>query len=158
MMCRSLVQALLAMSLVAVAGCTNHPDGYRDTRAPIGATTRFDAEQFSGQWIIAASFTQRRKKPVAFTQVQEGARLQLTTDEIPRIAGFYSEGVPGELIPLNAGNETLVVLWVDDDFRTAAIGTISGSLGLVLDREGDIPEDRALCETFLIFTAGTRAN
>ena len=134
---------VLILFVTSLSSCAPQLSGYRDQSAPIGATTRFDAQQFSGQWIIAASFTPQKKAPITFVRALEGAGLRVSTNEIPRIAGFYREGVPGELIPLLAEQETLVVMWVDDDFRTAAIGTASGSLGLVLDREGELPADRA---------------
>lgn len=135
--------ALVLISMIWLISCTVQPTGYRDLSVPIGATTRFDADRFSGQWMIAASFTLQQKAPVAFSLAGAANRLKVSTDEIPGIAGLYREGVPGELIPLSTQQETLVVMWVDDDFRTAAVGTVSGTIGLVLDREGETPADRA---------------
>ncbi len=36
----------------------------------------------------------------------------------------------------------LWILWVDDDFRTAVIGTPDGSLGWIMDRPGQASPDR----------------
>lgn len=136
---RTAVVMALCMSIL---GCAQKEEAVRNTEAPIGATTRFTAEEFSGDWIIAASFVQRRKGPLAVSYAAEEGRLTISSDELSQIAGFYRQGVPGELIPYSAEQETLVVMWVDDDFRTAVVGTASGSVGFVLDREGDLPADR----------------
>ena len=38
--------------------------------------------------------------------------------------------------------QTLVIMWVDEGFRTAAIGTPSGSFGWIIDRNRNGGEDR----------------
>ena len=134
---------LVVLSLTGLLACSSEEGPYRDQSAPIGATTRFTPQEFAGNWVIAASFQQRRKAPVAVTYSEDAQRLAVTSDELAEVAGFYRQGVAGELIPFSDEQETLVVMWVDAEFRTAVVGTESGSIGVVLDREGDVPNDRA---------------
>lgn len=133
----------VALLGLVLAGCSAEDGSYRNQSAPIGATTRFSAEEFSGNWIVASSFQQRRKAAITVTYTPEDGQLVVTSDGFPEIAGVYREGATGELIPVSDAQERLVVMWVDDDFRTAAVGTVSGSLGVVLDRDGDVSTDRA---------------
>ena len=138
------IKAICALCTVVLIGCTSDaPVGFRDLDAPIGATTRFDALSFAGSWILSASFTPIPAGPVVITVAPEVAHLRITSNEIPDIAGLYREGAPGELIPFTRGRERLIVMWVDEDFQTAAVGTVSGSFGAVLDRDGIVPPDRA---------------
>lgn len=131
------------VALLWLVACADQQTGFRDTSEPIGATTRFDAAEFSGRWIVTASFSHQQKQPIVVSTSTEAGALQIESEAFSRIVGLYREGATGELIPLASSQETLVVMWVDDDFRTAAVGTASGSIGLVLDRSGEIPEDRA---------------
>lgn len=130
-------------SLVLLGCAGGEPDSFRDTDRPISASSRFDADAFSGEWLLAASFTPSRLEPVRVALVPELSQIRVTSDEVPQIAGVYRQGVPGELIPLNTDSERLIVMWVDEDYDTAAIGTVSGSFGAILDRDGILPTDRA---------------
>lgn len=135
----------VAMALSACSAANKGAQGtFRDLDAPIGATTRFDPVAFAGEWQIIASYTPLRQETVSFSLASEASGLTLSSNEIPAYAGFYQFGAPGELIPIDTRQERLIVMWVDDGFRTAAIGTPSGSFGVVLNRTGDIPADRAL--------------
>lgn len=138
---RALV-AVQGMLLLLLLGCAPKPEGLRDPGAPIGATTRFDAARMVGDWVLAASFSEHGAGAVNFATAPAPAVLTITSASLPVIAGRYREGVTGELIPLSTGQETLVVLWVDDEFRTAAIGTVSGQLGIVLIRGRSIAADK----------------
>ena len=79
---------------------------------------------------------------IAVTYAPDSKRLHLTSAAPSGIDGAYREARPGELLPLSPGREPLVVMWVDEDFETAAIGTPSGRFGALLDRDGIVPEDR----------------
>ena len=133
---------LLGMA-VATACSLDEPKGFRDTSVPMGATSRFDSLAFSGDWFLVASFEPRKAAAVVVTLAPEVQHLRVTSNAVPEIAGLYREGVPGELIPVSGVGETLVVMWVDEEFRTAAIGTPSGNFGAVLNRSPEIPPDRA---------------
>jgi apolipoprotein D and lipocalin family protein len=141
---KSLRRVSIALSLGTLCACAPPADRpFRDVSAPIGATTRFDPVRFSGEWVLIASFTPQKRAPLAITVGPEAATLSLTSNEVPRLAGFYREGAPGELIPVDPVQEALIVMWVDEDFQTAAIGTVSGSFGAVLNRTADLRSDRA---------------
>lgn len=130
---------------VALAACAPSPDAVlRDPTAPFGATTRFDAEKFSGQWIVVASTENTPQGPVSFLHNPENATFTLTSNVIPSLAGVYQSGAPGVLNALAANGETLVVMWVDNEFQTASVGTASGSFGAVLDRTGDVNVNKAI--------------
>ena len=134
----------MTLCCAALVGCANEgSEVYRDVDRPIGASSRFDAGAFAGEWMLAASFTPARLEPVRITYAPEVEQIRVTSDEAPQIAGVYREGVPGELIPLRENAERLIVMWVDEDYDTAAVGTVSGSFGAVLDRDGELPADRA---------------
>lgn len=128
--------------LVSVACAPVAQDGFRDPDAPLSATSRFDARAFAGTWRVAASFHPEVTRALTVTFDPETNRMDLTTATPSDFAGTYREGRPGELIPVSRGRETLVVMWVDEDFETAAIGTPSGRFGVLLDRDGLVPEDR----------------
>lgn len=135
----------LCQSVLLVAACSfvTPETGFRDEAVPLGATSRFDALAFSGEWLLVASFDAREMAPLVVTPAAEVAHLRITSNEVPEVAGLYREGVPGELIPVSGEGDTLVVMWVDESFQSAAIGTSSGSFGAVLNRAPEIPSDRA---------------
>lgn len=126
--------------MVLSACAPSPPAGFRDTDRPIGATARFDKNAFSGDWLIVSRFEAPASGRITFGA--EGDTLQVSSDAVPIINGPYREGVPGELLPLSEAQEPLIVMWVDADFETAAIGTASGSFGAVIDRDGALPADR----------------
>ena len=135
---------LAIVCCAALLGCaTESPEVYRDIDRPIGASSRFEADAFAGEWILVASFTPARQEPVRIRYAPEVRQITVTSDEAPQIAGVYRQGVPGELVPLREDGERLIVMWVDEDYDTAAIGTVTGSFGAVLDRDGVLPADRA---------------
>ncbi|MBW4708455.1 hypothetical protein KX928_11740 [Roseobacter sp. YSTF-M11] len=135
------------MISLAVAGCVpfgpSGPDSYRDTDAPIGATTRFDAADFAGDWVLVASFDPIRQGVVAFRHDADRQTLTLTSDVIAERAGVYDISRAGVLRDPADPEGTLVVMWVDEAFRTAALGTVAGDFGVVLNRGNDTPGDRA---------------
>jgi apolipoprotein D and lipocalin family protein len=137
--------AFICLALASLSACAPPaPQGFRDLSVPMGATTRFDPVKFAGTWLIIASFTPQRAAPLVVSLSPEVETIALSSDEVPQIAGFYREGAPGELLPVTGASEPLVVMWVDEDFGTAAVGTPSGSFGAVLNRTRDIRDDRAI--------------
>jgi apolipoprotein D and lipocalin family protein len=128
--------------LASVSCAPATDDRFRDPDAPLSATSRFDAAAFAGTWRLVASFQPEAASFITATYDPDTAQTRLTTAAPSDFAGAYREGRPGELVPVSRGRETLVVMWVDEDFETAAIGTPSGRFGALLDRDGVVPEDR----------------
>ena len=135
---------LCLAALFVLAACAPAPTvtPKRDISAPIGATSRFDPVAFSGEWRVFARFEPAAPASLAVSRNPQDGILQLASSALPEISGSYRVGVPGELIPLSATQESLIVFWVDEDFETAAIGTPSGRFGALIDRDGIIPKDR----------------
>ncbi|MEP1612305.1 MAG: hypothetical protein ABJL72_10325 [Roseobacter sp.] len=115
----------------------------RNPEAPIGATARFDAAAFSGVWNVVARFVPADQETLFVRHDANDMTLHLSGLAGAQISGTYRLGVPGELIPADGSGEPLIVFWVDEDFETAAVGTKSGRFGALLDRDGNVPEDRA---------------
>lgn len=132
------------LALIILTACTPAPTGVRDTSVPMGATTRFDPLRFEGAWQIVASFYPVRAGPLTVTVAPEVVGVSLASNSVPEIVGFYDLGSPGVLIPRTPGAETLVVMWVDEEFQTAALGTPSGSFGAVLNRSATIAPDKGV--------------
>ncbi|WP_227269302.1 lipocalin/fatty acid-binding family protein [Roseobacter weihaiensis] len=136
--------ALICLGAGGLVACAPHPpERFRDPQAPIGATTRFDAQSFSGRWQLVASFEPLPLGTVEVSYAPEAAQFEITSAAAPGIAGRYRQGAVGELIALDPRQDGLIVLWVDEDFETAAIGTVSGRFGAVFDRDGRLPADRS---------------
>jgi apolipoprotein D and lipocalin family protein len=135
---------LLVGALMLISACAPTAQGpYRDQAVPMGATSRFDANSFSGDWRVVARFGASPPATLSVRETADGGVLRLDGETLGQIAGAYRAGVSGELTPVGSDREALVVMWVDEDFETAAIGTASGSFGALLDRDGVVPEDRA---------------
>ncbi|MEM1072942.1 MAG: hypothetical protein AAF665_02185 [Pseudomonadota bacterium] len=133
--------ALLSAVLWLAACAPQFGQGYRDTSVPLGASARFETKDFVGDWVLVAAFDAPRGGQVTF--LTENEVLVITSPDLIEIEGRYRVGIPGELLPTSIGQETLVIMWVDEDAEIAAFGVPSGRLGGVLDRDGRVPPDRA---------------
>ncbi len=152
----------LAVALAFLAGCgvfggdddtVNGPDFFRDTDIPLASTTRFAAADFDGFWHMRATFAYegdevlrggvdfravgQRIAQVAIHGEKRGGRVGL--EEVYDV----EQTAPGRFTfgTLPYATEYWV-LWVDADYRTAVIGTPSGSFGWILDRSRSGGEDR----------------
>ena len=148
-----LMRILPVMMLLVLAGCVAFPT-YRDTDVPIVSSTRFDPVSFSGLWYEVASFPVPFQSGCRDTKAVYSVRGDgdigvlnscVTDDGLEEIAGTASVVGPGRLkvrldgVPFAAD---YWVLWVDDDYRTAVVGTPSGRAGWILNRSPKIPSDR----------------
>ena len=131
---RTLILAL------ALAGCA--AGGARDLSAPITSQVAFDPVAFAGRWHVVEGIA--GTDCGTFDYAGAGATLSVTG----YCAGGLRQGTaqltgPGRLTQVLGGvTQELWVLWVDADYRTAVIGTPSGRVGLVLNRQAEIPADR----------------
>ncbi|WP_299873840.1 lipocalin [uncultured Sulfitobacter sp.] len=120
------------LGLLGLAGCAAvappASDALRDEGAVLAGTTRFDAARFAGDWQTVA----------CIGTCAEAAQYSVATDDAyVRVAGGDSTGfditAPG-VLHARGGGQTLVVMWVDDGFRTAAVGDAAGTWAAVIDR------------------------
>ena len=129
----------LAAALVLVA-CTPNQGVYRDLSAPIAATTRFEPHRLAGDWWVRSEFSET---PVATRQVTYdllgGSGFAIGPKGGPLTRHDLTEGARWKA----AGTHPEIwLLWVDTDYRTAAIGAPDGTIGMILDRASTGGNDR----------------
>ena len=108
----------------------------RNPTAPLGGTSRFDAARFAGDWQTVACLG-TCAATVRYLMATEGVFLR-------RAEGVdtpYLIPAPGVLRQMG-GTQTLVVMWVDEGFRTAAVGDADGRWAAILDRSRTPGADR----------------
>lgn len=142
--------------LAFLAACAVPPEtsGYRDQSVPIGVSSRFAPDRFEGVWQVRGAYSldadlqtvvRRSAGPDASVwtvrsqacPADAGCRMQ-TAEWMAEQAqpGVDRIDVPG------AGARQAVVIWVDEGFRTAAVGDPAGSFAWVLDRNTQGGADR----------------
>ncbi|UWP94277.1 lipocalin family protein [Aliiroseovarius crassostreae] len=141
------------LAVVGLSACLDSGAGgvefHRDTKTRISSTTRFDAERFAGKWQFRGEFVHPGEMP------ENGVvEFRVHAGEVRQIALYNARGRVSDIYDVDqpqAGRFTLGekpyqteywVLWVDEGYRTAAIGTPSGSFGWILDRARSGGEDR----------------
>ena len=143
-------RALLALALALLAGCAARaPDtvqGLRDSKALIGATSRYDAERFKGPWLVRDSFGDGVAQ-VALVETTQGPAFQLCSQVGCGDGGTLwlaqQQGQGRYVLSRPDGStRTLWVLWVDEGFRTAVVGNPAGDFGWILDRSASGGADR----------------
>jgi apolipoprotein D and lipocalin family protein len=141
---RSLRLIAVSTAIAIVSACAApNAGGFRDPDAPLSASSRFDSAAFSGSWQIVESFGAAPSGTITFA-AGEGDVVTVSGTRLRGVDGRFREGVPGELLPEGEGRPSLIVMWVDESGETAAIGTVSGSFGALIDRDGRVPPDKAL--------------
>ncbi|MGB7242137.1 MAG: lipocalin family protein [Sulfitobacter sp.] len=149
---RFALRVIASVSLVAVAACVSlpKPSDFRDTEVPISATTRFTPENFQGKWHVVARYPNRFLPDCDQAQwtIDDTSSLQVAC---PDNAGPVLD-VPVAVDPtgilqvatpeLTAKSRAFVVMWMDAELRIATIGTVSGEMGWILSRTGDIRPDK----------------
>jgi apolipoprotein D and lipocalin family protein len=150
---RAALPLVFALPL-ALAACARAPEApppaapsFREAGAPIASTTRGGLGDLAGDWVISAAVPGPGPAApgarVTVIPVAAAAATWLIAGPGGTASDLYVTAVPGRHVPQGGGPE-LWVLWVDDGFRTAAVGTPDGSLGWVMDRPGAASPDRAL--------------
>ena len=149
-------RAVLALLVLAACG-RGEPEpvavveapSFRDRGVPMGSSLRATPEALEGEWIVSAAFPQTLgsdAKPFDALFVDRGSDGTLQWFFLMRGAVWpYGIGIrptgPGRFGI--AGSEIEYwVLWMDDDARTAAIGTPDGTSGWIMDRPGQASIDR----------------
>ncbi len=152
---------LAGIFCLALTACGS---SYRDRDAAITSMAVFDPERYAGLWYEVASFPVPFQAGCTNTQADYTLTGEGTLDvrnaclrdgALSVIEGTATVSGPGRLkvrldgVPFAAD---YWVLWVDQDYRTAVVGTPSGRAGWVLNRSPAIPADRlAAAEEVLRF-------
>lgn len=141
--------------LVGLAACGT---SYRDNSVPLVAQGDFNPEKYLGLWYEIARFpvffekgctaTTARYGPVDAETVSVLNKCHKGTPDgsVEQIEGEAYIVGPGQLevsfynIPFLRGD--YIVLWVDDTYRTAVVGTRSGKAGWILARTPEISSER----------------
>ena len=138
-----------------LAACTPGPqfvpDGYRDQTVPITSSTRFNAEQFAGDWRVIESFERTPQEVtisrISFTPTQGGFAYTASAPISPLAADAERNAPPVYQLAqfgrmTREGADPIWVIWVDEDHRTAVLGTPSGRFGMIVNRTKTLRADR----------------
>ena len=148
---------LMAIVCLVLSACTPKitSDGgaYRAATAPIYSNAVFDFAQIDGHWDQVAGFSEPTVLsclPGGATFSPKGGVLWATyslclSGQTVMGEGIVSPSGPGRFgISGRSDNQDWWVLWVDEGYRTMAIGTPSGEFGFVLNRGKTLPADRLM--------------
>lgn len=155
---KSLLCTVVVFALTACAS------GYRDNETSMTSMAIFDPAEYAGLWYEVASFPTPFQAGCTNTQADYTLEPDGTLSvrnacfrdgALSVIEGTATVSGPGRLkvrldgVPFAAD---YWVLWVDEGYRTAVVGTPSGRAGWVLNRTPNIPADRlAAAEEVLRF-------
>ncbi|MEO1138733.1 MAG: lipocalin family protein [Pseudomonadota bacterium] len=138
--------------LAALAGCASGAitpgKSFRDTTQPLSVTTRGNGIQdMSGPWFVRGhfpgdgsiamvTFLPQFEGGQAVEFIQEGCDLSGDCESAAEVWRAQPLGQNRWQLTSKTARSAieLWVIWVDDGFRTAAIGTPDGSYGWILDR------------------------
>ena len=153
-----LLSCVLALLLAA---CTSPPPlptgGFRDRSVPLSVTTRGAAADLIGQWHVRShfwgdgnietlTFVENWQGAPAVEFFQTGCPASGDCDGMRDI--WRSQALGQNRFRLTSDNATgaieLWVIWIDEGFRTAALGTPDGSFGWIVDRAQTGGEDRII--------------
>ena len=151
---RYFVGALLVGGLVACAPVPTVPPApsditFRNPSANIGATTRFDPMRFAGDWHVVARFVETGESAahdvIAVSYHQGKDRIIVVASE-----GAQTYAYDGTAVLRPKQGEPLIIMWVDESFRTAVLGTTSGQDGYILDRKPNPRKDHVKAATEIL--------
>ncbi|MDA3857024.1 MAG: lipocalin family protein [Roseovarius sp.] len=149
-------RSLALVALISACAAPKAPTGaYRDTVKPLTYTTRSDASRLAGDWhvrghypgdeaLLTVSYLRDRQGQEAFGLVSRSCEENGECKDIGDIWRAKALG-PNRwrLVDPQGGNDRdLWVIWVDEGYRTAAIGAPDGGYGWVLDRHTKGGADR----------------
>ena len=137
---------------LALAACAREAPpvalpSFRDEGVPIASTLRGSAADLAGDWVIAESYPGRPfAAPGTRVTVEPGAGGVAWRLDGPggAVAHETVNAVPGRYESRAESGPEFWVLWVDDDFRTAAVGSPDGTFGWIMDRPGRASPDRTV--------------
>ena len=134
-------------AFIMLVGCTPALEtrpSFRDLSVPITSVALFDPAQFAGHWDVIASYQGSVcgldvvvAKAGVLALAQRGCSGDVS-QSVAQVSG------PGRYTPESGANADMEhwVMWVDQTYRTAVIGTVGGEFGMILNRGRGIPADR----------------
>ncbi len=127
---------------LALAGCAPPAPARRDPAVRIASVMAFDAARFAGRWQVAASHTAgcagaemdwaARPDGFALTGVDCTGAAPAPLAAAARVLGPGARIAAGRAF----GGDPVWVLWVDQDYRVAVLGTPSGRWAMIVARPG----------------------
>jgi apolipoprotein D and lipocalin family protein len=142
---RQLIWGLIGVA--ALAGCAPEPStSLRDPKALISSASLFDSARFGGTWQVVASGMPGCSGQQNWAWDGVGA-YHVTGTACALSAQTVDERVvltgPGGRLAARTGfgGEPIFVMWVDQDYRIAALGTPSGRWGMILSRQSPARSD-----------------
>lgn len=138
------MRSLLVIFLMALTSCGT-VSGNRDKNVPMQSIVAFDLNRLQGRWDVVAAFPQGACIPQDMTFApNEQNRLAVTARcSEALLQGTASLSGPGRFdLVLNGQKDEYWVLWVDEGYRSAVLGTPSGNVGWILNRTAPMPIDR----------------
>jgi apolipoprotein D and lipocalin family protein len=141
---------LIAGGIVAaaLAGCAPDPTAtkLRDPEALISSASLFDPARFGGTWQVVSSGVPgcagAQKWVWDGTGGYQVSGIDCAGAAKPLADRIVLTGPGGRLAARTAfGGEPIFVMWVDQDYRIAALGTPSGRWGMILSRQSPARPD-----------------
>ncbi|MGO4915814.1 lipocalin family protein [Pseudogemmobacter sp. W21_MBD1_M6] len=134
--------------LMALAGCAAEPVSvatYRSPATPIYSAAGFDVTRMAGRWYeVEGIAADGARCPTGIHDFAVSGGVLTGSSEgcasAARLLGASRDVGQGRLQPEQG--EIVWVLWVDETYRTAVVGTPSGRFGYILNRAPAIPADR----------------
>lgn len=144
---------LLCIVLAACAPKLSADDGiFRNPSAPIYSNAVFDFAQLGGRWDQVAGFAGSDAsacQPGGASFLPKGGTLSIKyslclSGKTVKGDGTVAPTGPGRFAISGSGGigQDWWVLWVDEGYRTLAIGNPDGAFGFILNRGKALPADR----------------
>ena len=143
---RQLIWAIFGMTVLG--GCASEPaaPSLRDPKAPISSASLFDGARFGGTWQVVASgvpgcsgaqnWAWNGRDAYQVSGIDCAGRTKPLADRV------VLTGPGGRMAARTGfGGEPIFVMWVDQDYRIAALGTPSGRWGMILSRQSPARPD-----------------
>lgn len=145
---------LLALALLAACAPSPRQGAYRAQGTPMYSNAVLQTERLAGRWQQVADFAPQGSgcsAPGLVVGPPAGSDMSVQAD---LCLGGQKRSFDGDARVSGPGRITLTgadpggigaewwILWVDDGYRTMVVGTPSGSFGMILDRQGQVPPDR----------------
>ena len=137
------IVAMVGLALLSACGrAPTDPVNRRDPSAFISSASLFDPARFAGDWRVVGSHTAGcvgAKQHWERTATGWDLSGVDCTGPAPAALSARADlvGPGGRIMPSGGyGDEALWVLWMDQDYRVAALGAPSGHHAVILAREG----------------------